>query len=73
MRFNYPFGRLLKAIRENETICSALAKNDYWTKMKAFIVGSFFAGIAGGLYARYTTVVVPECLVLLLVLLHGFL
>ncbi|MEE9191169.1 MAG: branched-chain amino acid ABC transporter permease [Candidatus Aerophobetes bacterium] len=57
---NSPFGRLMKGVRENEPVCLALGKNIYRVKMKAFIVGAMFAGFAGSLYARYTTLVVPE-------------
>ena len=57
---NSPFGRLMKGVRENEPVCLALGKNIYLVKMKAFIIGAMFAGFAGSLYARYTTLVVPE-------------
>jgi branched-chain amino acid transport system permease protein len=57
---NSPFGRLLKGVRESEQVCLALGKNIYRVKMKAFIIGAMFAGFAGSLYARYTTLVVPE-------------
>ncbi len=57
---NSPFGRLLKGVRENQEASLALGKNIFHVKMKAFIVGAIFAGVAGGLYARYATLVVPE-------------
>jgi len=57
---NSPFGRMLKGVRENELASLSLGKNIFHAKMKSFVVASMFAGFAGSLYARYTTLVVPE-------------
>ena len=58
-----PYGRLLKGIRENEPLCKALGKDTDGAKMKVFVLGAMFAGVAGSLYARYTTLVVPDMFV----------
>ncbi|MEW5721488.1 MAG: branched-chain amino acid ABC transporter permease [Thermodesulfobacteriota bacterium] len=54
-----PFGRLLKGVRENEPLCQALGKDTFRAKMKSFVIGAMLAGVAGSLYARYTTLIVP--------------
>jgi len=55
-----PFGRVLKGIRESETVCLSLGKKVPSFKMRAFILSSVFIGIAGGLYAVYMTLVTPD-------------
>ena len=54
-----PFGSVLKAIREDETIAKALGKNTFKYKTMALVVSAFFAGIAGALYAHYITFIDP--------------
>jgi len=55
-----PFGRVLRAIKEDEYAASALGKNVVAFKMKSLIIGAAIAGIAGGLYAHYMSYIVPE-------------
>ena len=45
---NSPWGRVLKAIREDEDAARSLGKNAYWYKMQALILGGVI-GAAGGL------------------------
>jgi branched-chain amino acid transport system permease protein len=73
-----PFGRVLKAIREDETAAAALGKNVLRFRIKSFVIGSLFAGLAGALWAHYTTFISPgdftlleTILVLLIVVLGG--
>jgi branched-chain amino acid transport system permease protein len=54
------FGRVLRAIREDEVAALALGKNISKFKTLTFIVGSFFAGIAGSLYAHYISFIDPS-------------
>jgi branched-chain amino acid transport system permease protein len=54
-----PYGRVLKAIREDERFAQALGKNVRWYKVQVFVVGSALAAIAGCLYAHYTTFIDP--------------
>jgi len=46
-----PWGRILKAIREDEEVAKALGKNVFWYKLQAFILGGAIGGIAGAFYA----------------------
>jgi len=54
-----PFGRVLKAIREDEIACKALGKNIISYKIRVFMVGGSLAAIAGALFAHYTTYISP--------------
>jgi len=57
---NSPFGRVLKGIREDEIAVMAMGKNVNKYKLIVFVVGAFFAGIAGSLYAHYITFIDPS-------------
>ena len=46
-----PFGRVLKAIREDEDVATALGKNTFTYKVQSMALGSAIAGLAGGLTA----------------------
>jgi neutral amino acid transport system permease protein len=46
-----PWGRVLKAIREDEEVPKALGKNVFWYKLQAFAIGGAIAGISGAFYA----------------------
>jgi branched-chain amino acid transport system permease protein len=56
---NSPFGRVLKAIREDEHAAEMLGKHTVRYKMIALTTSAFFAGIAGSLYAHYITFIDP--------------
>jgi branched-chain amino acid transport system permease protein len=55
-----PFGRILTGIREDEIATEAMGKNIIKHKLIVFVVGAFFAGIAGSLYAHYITFIDPS-------------
>jgi neutral amino acid transport system permease protein len=55
-----PWGRILKAIREDEEIPRALGKNVFWSKLQAFMLGGAIASIAGAFYAWQLTTVYPS-------------
>jgi len=55
-----PFGRVLKGIREDALATMAMGKDITRYKLIVFIVGAFFAGIAGSLYAHYITFIDPS-------------
>jgi branched-chain amino acid transport system permease protein len=57
---NSPFGRILKGIREDEIATLAMGKDVNKYKLIVFVVGAFFAGIAGSLYAHYITFIDPS-------------
>ncbi len=54
-----PWGRVLKAIREDEEIAKALGKNVFWYKLQSFMLGGAIAGIAGAFYAWQLTTIYP--------------
>jgi neutral amino acid transport system permease protein len=54
-----PWGRVLKAIREDEEVPKALGKNVFWYKLQALMIGGGIAGIAGAFYAWQITSVYP--------------
>lgn len=55
-----PFGRLLRAIREDETAAQSLGKNPGSIRLKAFVAGSMIMGLAGGLYATFYAFISPQ-------------
>lgn len=55
-----PFGRLLRAIRDNEAAVVALGKDPARYKIQVFMFGAALAGIAGAFYAHYLTFISPE-------------
>ena len=54
------YGRALLAIREDEIAAEAMGVNLAKNKVMSFAVGSFFAGIAGGLMASLYTTIDPK-------------
>jgi len=52
-------GRAMLSVRENEIAAQSMGINAFKYKMMAFIIGAFFAGIAGGLYAHYMGYIQP--------------
>jgi branched-chain amino acid transport system permease protein len=61
-----PFGRALRAIREDTQIATFAGKDVFRLKVTAFAIGGGIAGLAGALYAHYTSYIVPEIYVPLL-------
>lgn len=59
-------GIILHAIREDEIATRASGINTIRYKLFAFIIGGFFAGIAGGLYVHFLKVAGPSTLNLML-------
>ncbi len=57
---NSPWGRVLKAIREDEEVAKALGKNVFAYKLQALMIGGAIAGIAGAFYAWQLTFINPE-------------
>jgi len=72
-----PFGRVLRSIREDEVASEALGKDINKHKLIVFVVGAFFAGIGGSLYAHYITFIDPssftvtESITILLMVIFG--
>ncbi|HEY9805709.1 MAG TPA: hypothetical protein V6D04_04025 [Candidatus Obscuribacterales bacterium] len=55
-----PWGRVLKAIREDEEVAKALGKNVFWYKLQSLMLGGAIAGIAGAFYAWQLTFINPD-------------
>ena len=54
-----PFGRLLRAIREDEQAVAAAGKGVLRAKVEAAALAGAFGGIAGGLYATFLSFIDP--------------
>jgi len=54
-----PWGRVLKAIREDETAAIALGKDARRFRLQAFVLGSTIIGLAGALYVSFIGFVSP--------------
>lgn len=54
-----PFGRVLKAIREDEVFAQAAGKNVATYKVLVFVIGAGMAGVAGVIYAYYISFIDP--------------
>lgn len=54
------FGRALEAVREDEIAASSMGINITKYKVASFMIGAFFAGTAGSIYAVFIPVVVPD-------------
>lgn len=57
---NSSYGRALKAIREDPVAAKAMGIDVTRHQLLAFIVGAFFAGISGSLYAHWLTTIDPR-------------
>ena len=55
-----PFGRQLRAIREDETAARSLGKTPARIRLTAFVTGSVIMGLAGGLYGTFYAFVSPQ-------------
>ncbi|MBU8540348.1 branched-chain amino acid ABC transporter permease [Falsiroseomonas tokyonensis] len=55
-----PFGRVLRAIREDEDVAAVAGKPVLWFKVRAFTIGAAVLGGAGALYAHYNAYIAPD-------------
>jgi branched-chain amino acid transport system permease protein len=53
-------GRAIMAVREDETAAKAMGIDIAGNKLLTFVIGSFFAGIGGGVYAHYIGFLSPN-------------
>ncbi|HVB09556.1 MAG TPA: branched-chain amino acid ABC transporter permease [Bacillota bacterium] len=51
--YHSPFGRVLRAVREDEVVAASFGKNVFQAQVWVFVIGSFMAGVAGGLLIQY--------------------
>jgi neutral amino acid transport system permease protein len=55
-----PWGRVLKAIREDEEVPKAVGKNVFAYKVQSLMLGGAIAGIAGALFAWQLSAIYPD-------------
>lgn len=55
-----PWGRVLRAIREDETAAVSLGKNANLFRIQAFVLGSAIMGLAGAIQAHFIGFIAPE-------------
>jgi branched-chain amino acid transport system permease protein len=55
-----PWGRVLRAIREDEEVASSLGKNVVRYKMQALVLGAMIMGLGGSFYAHYVKYISPD-------------
>ena len=53
-------GRTFKAVKENEDLAASIGISPFRAKLIAFVASTFFAGLAGALYASYIGFLSPE-------------
>ncbi|MCP4118815.1 MAG: branched-chain amino acid ABC transporter permease [Desulfobacteraceae bacterium] len=57
---NSRLGLFFRAVREDEDAAATLGVNVVKYKILAFVITSFFAGLAGGFYAHYVRILTPN-------------
>jgi branched-chain amino acid transport system permease protein len=55
-----PFGRVLRAIREDETVATVAGKAVVRFKVQAFVIGAVVAGLAGIFFGHYLAYIEPN-------------
>lgn len=58
-----PYGRVLRAIRDDEQVAEVAGKPVRAFKVEAFALSAAVLGLAGGLYAHYTSFIAPDAFV----------
>ena len=59
LALNSPWGRKVRAIRDNEIAASAMGKNIKRQHLQIFVIGSAIVGIAGALLVTYDGIFIP--------------
>jgi len=55
-----PWGRVLRAVREDEAAAASLGKSPFTVKLQAFTLGSMLMGLAGAMQAHFVGYIAPE-------------
>ena len=50
-----PYGRSLRAMRDNDTVADSLGKNLLWLRTTMLVAGGAIAGLSGGILVTYVT------------------
>ncbi len=54
-----PWGRVMRAVREDETAAQSLGKNPVSLRLQAFVLGGAIMGLAGGVQAHFIGFIAP--------------
>ncbi len=54
-----PFGRVVRALREDDVVAATLGKRVLWARVRIFAIGGAFIGLAGSLHAFYYQYIDP--------------
>jgi branched-chain amino acid transport system permease protein len=55
-----PWGRVLRAIREDEETAASLGKRVFLFRLQSFVIGAMLMGLGGALYAHFVGFIAPE-------------
>jgi branched-chain amino acid transport system permease protein len=55
-----PWGRMMRAIRDNETAAQAMGKDVAARRLQAFVFGAALMGLGGALFAHFNRAITPE-------------
>ncbi|WGD50134.1 branched-chain amino acid ABC transporter permease [Bradyrhizobium sp. CB1650] len=55
-----PFGRALRAVRDDEQVAAVAGKSVLRLKLQAFGIGAALSGLGGALYAHFTSYIAPD-------------
>ena len=55
-----PWGRVLRAIREDEDAAASLGKRPFLFRLQSFVLGSMLMGLGGAAYAHFVGYIAPE-------------
>ncbi len=55
-----PWGRVLRAIREDEAAAASLGKRPFVFRLQSFVIGSMLMGLGGAVYAHFVGYIAPE-------------
>jgi ABC-type branched-subunit amino acid transport system permease subunit len=54
-----PFGRLVRAVREDDVVAATLGKNVLWVRVRIFAIGGGIIGLAGSMHGFYFQYIDP--------------
>jgi branched-chain amino acid transport system permease protein len=57
---NSPWGRALRAIREEEDTAASVGKRVFVFRLQSFVIGTMLMGLGGALYAHFLGFIAPE-------------
>ena len=55
-----PWGRMLRAVREDEHAAAALGKDAFAIRLQSFVLGAVLMGLSGALYANFLGFISPQ-------------